>query len=396
MAGVLAYGEQCPSARGIIHLGATSCFVTDNAELLQLAEALRLVQARLKTVIAELARFAGEHKGLACLGYTHFQPAQPVTLGKRACLWLQDLVILFRDLERLLADFRLLGAKGATGTQDSFLKLFEGDVEKVRELDRRVCRKLGFEGSLPVSGQTYTRLIDSRILDLLKNVALCAHKFAVDFRLLQHLKMVDEPFESGQVGSSAMAYKRNPMRCERLCSLARFVMSQAQAADQTAASQWLERTLDDSAGRRLYLPQAFLALDAILILYANVVRGAVAYPRVARRLLQEELPFLATETILLQAVLRGGDRQTLHEAIRKHALEAAREMKEEAGDNRLLEKLAADGRFPFRLDELKEIAYGTDFTGLAASQVQEYLDGEVAPLLARFAQLAEPESQVRV
>jgi adenylosuccinate lyase len=396
MAGVLAYGEQCPAARGIIHLGATSCFVTDNAELLQLAEGLRLVQARLKAVIMELAAFAGKHKELACLGYTHFQPAQPVTLGKRAALWLQDLVICFRDLERLLAEFRLLGAKGATGTQDSFLKLFGGDADKVRALDRRVCRKLGFEGSLPVSGQTYTRLIDSRILDLLKNVALSAHKFAVDFRLLQHLKMVDEPIESKQVGSSAMAYKRNPMRCERLCSLARFVMSQAQAADQTAATQWLERTLDDSAGRRLYLPQAFLALDAALILYANVVRGAVVYPKVARRLLSQELPFLATETILMKAVLRGGDRQSLHEAIRGHALAAAREMKEEAADNGLLEKLAADGRFPFRLDELKEIAYGTDFTGLAASQVQDYLDGEVAPLLARYAHLGEPEGQVKV
>ena len=396
MAGVLAYGEQCPSARGIIHLGATSCFVTDNAELLQLAEALHLVQVRLRTVIGALSSFAGQHKDLACLGYTHFQPAQPVTLGKRAALWLQDLVLCFRDLERILADFRLLGAKGATGTQDSFLKLFAGDAEKVRELDRRVCRKLGFEGSLPVSGQTYTRLIDSRILDVLKNVALSAHKFAVDFRLLQHLKMVDEPIESKQVGSSAMAYKRNPMRCERLCSLARFVMSQAQAADQTAASQWLERTLDDSAGRRLYLPQAFLALDAALILYANVVRGAVVYPRVARRLLDEELPFLATETILMQAVLRGGDRQSLHEAIREHALEVVREMKEEAGDNRLLEKLAADGRFSFRLDELRQIAYGTDFTGLAASQVQEYLSGEVEPLLARYAHLSEPEGQVKV
>jgi adenylosuccinate lyase len=396
MAGVLAYGEQCPSARGIIHLGATSCFVTDNAELLQLAEALRLVQVRLKTAIAELSRFAGEHKGLACLGYTHFQPAQPVTLGKRAALWLQDLVLCFRDLERLLADFRLLGAKGATGTQDSFLKLFGGDAGKVRELDRRVCRKLGFEGSLPVSGQTYTRLIDSRILDVLKNIALSGHKFAVDFRLLQHLKMVDEPIESKQVGSSAMAYKRNPMRCERLCSLARYVLSQAQAADQTTAAQWLERTLDDSAGRRLYLPQAFLAVDAVLILYANVMRGAVVYPRVAQRLLAEELPFLATETIIMKGVLRGGDRQGLHEAIREHAVVAAREMKEEARDNGLLEKLAADGRIPFKLDELREIAYGTDFTGLAASQVEEYLGAEVAPLLARYAHLSEPEAHVRV
>ena len=396
MAGVLAYGEQCPTARPIIHLGATSCFVTDNAELMQLNEALRLVQVRLRNVIAALARFAQEHRGLACLGYTHFQPAQPVTLGKRAALWLQDLVICFRDLERLLADFRLLGAKGATGTQDSFLKLFGGDAGKVRELDRRVCRKLGYEGSLAVSGQTYTRLLDSRILDALKNTASSAHKFAVDFRLLQHLKMVDEPFESKQVGSSAMAYKRNPMRCERLCSLARFVMSQAQAADQTAATQWLERTLDDSAGRRLYLPQAFLALEAALILYANVARGAVVYPRVAERLLAEELPFLATETILMKGVLRGGDRQSLHEAVREHAVAAAREMKEEAGSNRLLEKLAADGRLPFSLDELREIAYGTDFTGLAAAQVEEFLAQEVEPLLERSAHLQEPEGEVRV
>jgi adenylosuccinate lyase len=396
MAGVLAYGEQCPTARPIIHLGATSCFVTDNTELMQLHEALGLVLVRLRSVIAALARFAREHKGLACLGYTHFQPAQPVTLGKRAALWLQDLVICFRDLERLLSDFRLLGAKGATGTQDSFLKLFGGDAGKVRELDRRVCRKLGFEGSLAVSGQTYTRLIDSRIMDALKNTAVAAHKFAVDFRLLQHLKMVDEPFESRQVGSSAMAYKRNPMRCERLCSLARFVISQAQAADQTAATQWLERTLDDSAGRRLYLPQAFLALEAALILYANVARGAVVYPRVAARLLAEELPFLATETILMKGVLRGGDRQSLHEAVREHAVAAAREMKEEAGDNRLLEKLAADGRLAFSLDELREIAYGTDFTGLAAAQVEEFLVQEVEPLLERSARLSEPEGEVKV
>ncbi len=396
MAGVLAYGEQCPSARPIIHLGATSCFVTDNTELMQFHAALRLIQVRLRTVIAQLARFAREHRSLACLGYTHFQPAQPVTLGKRATLWLQDLLICFRDLERLLAKYRLLGAKGATGTQDSFLKLFGGDAGKVRELDRRVCRKLGFEGSLPVSGQTYTRLLDSRILDALKNTAVSAHKFAVDFRLLQHLKMVDEPFESKQVGSSAMAYKRNPMRCERICSLARFVASQAQAADQTAATQWLERTLDDSAGRRLYLPQAFLALEAALILYANVSRGAVVYPRVAERLLAEELPFLATETILMQGVLRGGDRQSLHEAVREHAVAAAREMKEQAAGNRLLERLAADGRLPFRLDELREITYGTDFTGLAAAQVEEFLAQEVEPLLERSAGLSEPEGEVRV
>jgi adenylosuccinate lyase len=266
----------------------------------------------------------------------------------------------------------------------------------VRELDERVCRKLGFAGSLPVSGQTYTRLLDSRILDVLKNISLSAHKFAVDFRLLQHLKMVDEPFESKQVGSSAMAYKRNPMRCERLCSLARFVLAQSQAADQTAATQWLERTLDDSAGRRLYLPQAFLAVDACLILCANVVRGAVVYPRVAERLLREELPFLATETLIMQGVLRGGDRQSLHEAIREHAVAAARELKEQAADNSLLEKLAGDPRIPFRLDELRQIAYGTDFTGRAAEQVEEYLGSEVRPLLERYAGLEPPAFELRV
>jgi len=396
MAAVLAYGELCPKARPIIHLGATSCFVTDNTELMQYHQALQLVQSRLKALVAVLARFAEQWKGLACLGYTHFQPAQPTTLGKRACLWLQDLVLCFGDLERLLAGYRLLGAKGATGTQDSFLRLFGGDQDKVRELDRRVCAKLGFEASLPISGQTYTRLLDSRIMDVLKNICLAAHKLAVDFRLLQHLKLLEEPFERKQVGSSAMAYKRNPMRCERICSLARFVMSQAAAADQTAATQWLERTLDDSAGRRLYLPQAFLATEAVLILAANVLAGPVVYPRVAERELREELPFLATEAILMQGVLRGADRQDLHEAIRERSLEAARAVKEEAADNRLLELLAEDPRVPFDLEELRRMAHGEDFTGRAEAQVEEYLAGEVRPLLERYRDLPEPEGEIRV
>ncbi len=396
MAAVLAYGELCPKARPIIHLGATSCFVTDNTELMQYHQALRLVQSRLKALVAVLARFAERWKGLACLGYTHFQPAQPTTLGKRSCLWLQDLVLCFGDLERLLAGYRLLGAKGATGTQDSFLRLFGGDQDKVRELDRRVCAKLGFEASLPISGQTYTRLLDSRIMDLLKNICLAAHKLAVDFRLLQHLKLLEEPFEREQVGSSAMAYKRNPMRCERICSLARFVMSQAAAADQTAATQWLERTLDDSAGRRLYLPQAFLATEAVLILAANVLAAPVVYPRVAERELREELPFLATEAILMQGVLRGADRQDLHEAIRQRSLEAARAVKEEAAENRLLELLAEDPRVPFDLEELRRMAQGEDFTGRAEAQVEEYLAGEVRPLLERYRDLPEPEGEIRV
>jgi adenylosuccinate lyase len=396
MAAVLAYGEQCPKARPIIHLGATSCFVTDNADLMQCHEALRLILSRLKRVIAALARFAESWKSLACLGYTHLQPAQPTTLGKRACLWLQDLLICFRDMERLLAEYRLLGAKGATGTQDSFLKLFGGDPEKVRELDGRVCRKLGFAASLPISGQTYTRLLDSRIMDVLKNICAAAHKMAVDFRLLQHLRLVDEPYEEKQVGSSAMAYKRNPMRCERICSLARFVLSQAAAADQTAATQWLERSLDDSAGRRLYLPQAFLGTEAVLILAGNVLGGAVVYPRAAERPLREELPFLATEAIIMQGVLRGADRQSLHEAIRERSVAAAGAIKREAADNRLLEMLAEDPRIPFSLDELRQIAYGADFTGRAVQQVEEFLAEEVHPLLERYRDLPEPEGEVRV
>ena len=381
MAAVLSYGEQCPTARGIIHLGATSCFVTDNTELIQSFEALRIVRRRLAAAILLLARFAREHKDLVCLGYTHFQPAQPTTLGKRAVLWLQDLLITWEDLQVLLGRFRLRGAKGATGTQDSFLKLFGGDHEKVRKLDQLVCRKLGFEASFPATGQTYTRLWDSKILDCLKNIALSAHKFAVDFRLMQHLKMVDEPFERRQVGSSAMAYKRNPMRCERLCSLARIVMSQGQAADHTAATQWFERTLDDSAGRRLYLPQAFLGVEALLTIYTNVLAGMRVYPKMVDRLLREELPFMATETILMRAVVAGGDRQVVHEAIREHSVEAAREIKEEGAPNRLLEKLAADARIPFDLAELRHVLEESDFSGRASAQVEEFLEEQVQPLL---------------
>ncbi len=381
MAAIHTYGEQCPGAKGIIHLGATSCFVTDNSELMQYHEALRLVRLRLLRVIGNLADFAGRHKALKCLGYTHFQPAQPTTLGKRAVLWLQELIINFDDLRYTLEGYRIRGIKGATGTQDSFLKLFDGDQEKVKRLNDLVCRKLGFPASFPVCGQTYPRLFDTRIMDLLKNISQSAHKFAVDFRLMQHLKMVEEPFEKKQVGSSAMAYKRNPMRCERLCSLARYVMSQAQAADHTAASQWFERSLDDSAGRRLYLPQGFLGVDAVLIIYANVIEKPEVYPGIIAKLLGEELPFLATETILMEGVKRGGDRQMLHEAIRENAFAAAQEIKEKGLENRLLEKLGKDGRIPFNLKELKKIAFSTDFSGRAEKQVEEYLAGIVNPLL---------------
>jgi len=396
MAGIRAYGEQCPKAKGIIHLGATSCFVTDNTELIQYHQALQLIRSRLLRVIGELAGFAEKHGSLRCLGYTHFQPAQPTTLGKRAVLWLQELMIDWEDLDHLLSGYRLRGAKGATGTQDSFLKLFGGDQGKVKELDRKVCEKLGFDRRFPVSGQTYPRLWDSRILDLLKNIAQSAHKFAVDFRLMQHLKMVDEPFEEKQVGSSAMAYKRNPMRCERLCSLARYAISQVPAADHTAANQWFERTLDDSAGRRLYMPQAFLALDAILLIYINVVTGARVYPTMITRLLEEELPFLATETIIMQGVIRGGDRQQLHEAVRENAVAASRQIKEKGSINPLLEMLARDDRIPFDLEQLKDLAFVTDFSGRSESQVQEYLQDYVKPLLEQHRDGAAGDEELRV
>jgi len=396
MAALLAYGDQCPRARGILHLGATSCYVTDNTELMQFHEALLLLRRRLAAAIRALADFAATHKGLRCLGYTHFQPAQPTTLGKRACLWLQDLMICLEDLKHLLAGYRLRGVQGTTGTQDSFLKLFDGDHARVKRLNELVCRKLGFAGSFPICGQTYTRLFDSRLMDLLKNIAQSASKFAVDFRLMQHLKMLEEPFEEEQVGSSAMAYKKNPMRCERLCSLARIVMSFASAADQTAANQWFERTLDDSAGRRIYMPQAFLGVEAVLLLAGNVVSGARVYPKVIARLLAEELPFMATETILMEGSKLGNDRQSLHEAVRQNALEAGREIKEQGLPNTLLAKLADDPRIPFDLEQLERMTYNTDFSGRAERQVEEYLAEIVEPALAEEGVGPEAGAEIRV
>jgi adenylosuccinate lyase len=391
MAALLAYGEQCPAAKPILHLGATSCFVTDNSELIQVHRALLLLRRRLLSVMTVYADAAEQYKALACLGYTHFQPAQPTTLGKRITLWLQDLEICAHDLERLLAGYRIRGIKGATGTQDSFLTLLEGDHAKVTLLDELVCRKLGYTSVFPVCGQTYPRLQDARVLDLLKNIAVSSHKAATDFRLMQHLKMVDEPFKEKQVGSSAMAYKKNPMRCERLCSLARYVMSLSPAADQTASLQWFERTLDDSAGRRLYLPEAFLAADALLLLAESVVSGMRVYPRMIARLLSSELPFLATETIMMSAVKKGADRQVVHEALRQGALEAARRIKEEAEGNPLLELLAADQGIPFDLGELTAICTSGSFTGRAEQQVTEYLDRVVRPLLAQISARAGDE-----
>ncbi|MGD0899525.1 MAG: adenylosuccinate lyase, partial [Thermoguttaceae bacterium] len=345
MAHVHAYGDACPDARAIIHLGATSCYVTDNTDLLLLRESLGLVRDGMVAVIDHLARFARRYRDLPCLAYTHLQPAQPTTVGKRACLWAHDFVLDLAEIEHRLASLKALGSKGTTGTQASFLALFQGDHDKVRQLERLVCRKMGFAESYAVTGQTYPRKIDAQVLAVLSGIAQSAHKMATDLRLLAHRKEIEEPFEKEQVGSSAMAYKRNPMRSERICSLARFVMSVESSAVQTAAVQWLERTLDDSANRRLVLPQAFLATDAVLILCQNVTEGLVVYPRVIGANLQAELPFMATENILMAGVAAGGDRQDLHERIRRHSQAAAAVVKEQGRPNDLIERLAADPAF---------------------------------------------------
>ena len=345
MAHVHAYGDVCPTARPIIHLGATSCYVTDNTDLLLLGDALLLVRRRLVAVLDRLARFARQHRNLACLAFTHMQPAQPTTLGKRACLWAYDLVLDLAEIEHRLASLKALGSKGTTGTQASFLGLFHGDHQKVRRLERLICEKIGLPESYPVTGQTYPRKIDSQVLAALSGIAQSAHKMATDLRLVQHRKEVEEPFEKEQIGSSAMAYKRNPMRSERICSLARFVISLESSPAMTAAVQWLERTLDDSANRRLVIPQAFLAIDAVLILYENVADGLVVYPKVIGRNLDAELPFMATENLLMAAVAAGGDRQDLHERIRRHSQAAAAMVKQEGAPNDLLDRLAADPAF---------------------------------------------------
>ena len=342
MAHVHAYGDQCPEARPIIHWGATSCYVTDNTDLLLLREGLQMIARRTAGVIDSLAEFAARHRDLPCLGFTHFQPAQPTTVGKRACLWAHDFALDLAEIEHRAAALKALGNKGTTGTQASFLELFHGDHAKVRQLEELICRKIGFEAAYPVSGQTYSRKIDAQVLGALSGVAQSAHKMATDLRLLAHRKELEEPFEPDQVGSSAMAYKRNPMRSERICSLARFVMSLEAGAAQTAAVQWLERTLDDSAHRRLAIPQAFLATDGVLILCQNVTAGMVVYPKVIAAHLDAELPMMATENILMAAVAAGGDRQDLHERIRRHSQAAAAVVKEQGGANDLMARLAAD------------------------------------------------------
>ncbi|MDO4586912.1 MAG: adenylosuccinate lyase [Planctomycetia bacterium] len=382
MAHVHAYGDVCPKAKAIIHLGATSCFVTDNTDAILLRDAMLLIRKRLATVIDRLAQFASRYRSLPCLGFTHLQPAQPTTVGKRVCLWNYDLVMDLEDLEYRIETIRTLGNKGTTGTQASFLKLFNGDHEKVRLLEKKFCEKIGFKQPFAVTGQTYPRKLDAQILDVLSGIAQSAHKFATDLRLLAHRKEMEEPFEKNQIGSSAMAYKRNPMRSERICSLARFVMSLQSSPAMTLATQWMERTLDDSANRRLVLPQAFLALDAILIIYENIVENLVVYPNVIDKNLRQELPFMATENILMAAVESGGDRQELHERIRVHSQAAAAIVKQEGGANDLLSRLRTDSAFA-QVDIEAEMD-PIRFVGRAPEQVDEFLKEIIEPIRLKY------------
>ncbi len=397
MAHVHAYGEQCPKAKGIIHLGATSCYVGDNTDLMVMKDALILVRKRLIHVISGLASFADEYKNMATLGFTHFQSAQLVTVGKRATLWLQDLLFDLEELTFVIDNIKLLGCKGTTGTQASFLNLFQGDHDKVIRLDQMIAEKMGFSDTYKVSGQTYSRKIDARALNALSSIAQSAHKFSNDIRLLQHLKEIEEPFEKTQIGSSAMAYKRNPMRSERIASLARYVIADVLNPAMTAAEQWFERTLDDSANKRISVPEAFLAVDAILSIYQNVISGLVVYPGVIRRHLMEELPFMATENIMMEAVSRGGDRQDLHERIRVHSMAAGSVVKVDGKPNDLLERIAADDAFGLDVDSLSALLDPNLYIGRSPEQVTSFLKEEVKPILARYAadmDLSDPELTV--
>ena len=373
MAHIYTFGLACPKAKPIIHLGATSCFVGDNTDVIIQRDALLRIRRLLLSAIAALADFAEKYKAQPTLAYTHFQAAQPTTVGKRAALWMQDLVMDLEHLDFVLGNLKLLGCRGTTGTAASFLELFDGDRDKVRQLEKLIAQKMGFDAVYSVSGQTYTRKADYFTLSVLSGIAQSAMKFSGDIRLMSHLKAVDEPFEAGQVGSSAMAYKRNPMRSERMTSLARYVIAEALNPAMTAGTQWLERTLDDSANRRISIPEAFLAVDGILTLYINVISGLKVYPKVLEKQLREELPFMATEDILMYCVKKGGDRQTLHEAIRQHAVDAGRAVKEQGADNDLLERIAADPVFGITREEIDELLRTDSFTGMAAEQTEDYL-----------------------
>ena len=397
MSHVYAYGVQCPNAKGIIHLGATSCYVGDNTDIIIMTEGLKLIRNKLITVIRNLSKFADEYKALPTLAFTHFQPAQPTTVGKRATLWLQELLMDLEDVEYQLSKAKLLGSKGTTGTQASFLELFDGDHEKCKMLDRKIAEKMGYKACFPVSGQTYSRKLDSQFLNVLAGIAQSAAKFSNDIRLLQHLKEVEEPFEKNQIGSSAMAYKRNPMRSERIGSLSRYVMVDVLNGYFTTATQWFERTLDDSANKRLSVPEAFLAVDGILSLYANVADGLVVYPKVIEQRLRKELPFMATENIMMDAVKkRGADRQQLHEKIREHSMAASRVVKVEGGENDLLERIAADEAFGVTLEELEKILKPENYTGRAKEQTEDFLNVCIKPVLEKYADVESDKPEINV
>lgn len=396
MSHVYAFGQQCPSAKPIIHLGATSCYVGDNTDIIIMTEALKIVRRKLVSVIRVLSGFAMEYKDLPTLAFTHFQPAQPTTVGKRATLWIQDLLMDLENVEHQLSKAKLLGSKGTTGTQASFLELFDGDHERAKQVDEKIAKKMGYARCFAVSGQTYSRKLDYEMLSLLSGIAQSAAKFSNDIRLLQHLKEVEEPFEKSQIGSSAMAYKRNPMRSERIASLSRYLMVDALNPAITAAAQWFERTLDDSANKRLSVPEAFLTADAVLNLYLNVADGLVVYPKVIEQRLRSELPFMATENIMMDAVKRGADRQELHERIRVHSMAASRVVKEEGGKNDLLERIAGDPLFGVTMEELSGLLNPEKYTGRAPQQTEDFLREEVLPLLEKYEALPEESAEINL
>ncbi len=396
MSHVYAYGVQCPNAKGIIHLGATSCYVGDNTDIIIMREGLELVHKKLVNVINELSKFAMKYKDMPTLAYTHFQPAQPTTVGKRATLWLNELVLDLEDLEYVLGSLKLLGSKGTTGTQASFLELFDGDHAKCRQLDQMIAEKMGFTSCYPVSGQTYSRKVDFRVLSVLAGIAQSAHKFTNDIRMLQHMKEVEEPFEKHQIGSSAMAYKRNPMRSERIASLADYVISDLMNPMLVSSTQWFERTLDDSANKRLSVPEGFLAIDGILDLYLNVVDGLVVYPKVIRKHLMAELPFMATENIMMDAVKAGGDRQELHEKIRQLSMQAGKNVKEEGKDNNLLELIAADPSFHLSLEDLEASMQPERYVGRAPKQTEEFITEVINPILEKNKEVLGLTAEINV
>ena len=396
MSHVYAFGVQCPKAKGIIHLGATSCYVGDNTDIIIMTEALKLVRKKLVNVIAELSKFAAQYKDQPTLAFTHFQPAQPTTVGKRATLWTQEFLMDLEDLEYVLSTMKLLGSKGTTGTQASFLELFDGDQETIDKIDPMIAEKMGFRSCYPVSGQTYSRKVDTRVLNILAGIAASAHKMSNDIRLLQHLKEVEEPFEKSQIGSSAMAYKRNPMRSERIASLSRYVMIDALNPAITSATQWFERALDDSANKRLSVPEGFLAIDGILDLCLNVVDGLVVYPKVIEKRLMSELPFMATENIMMDAVKAGGDRQELHERIRELSMEAGKNVKVEGKDNNLLELIAADPAFNLTLEDLQKSMDPSRYTGRAKEQTEAFIANVVQPVLDAHKDLLGVKVEINV